>query len=462
MNLSRRHFLRTATAASLGFAGLQQLFDASAHGQAPSASEGGFGPLSPDPEGILDLPAGFAYRKISPMGETMSDGLLVPGMHDGMAAFPGGPGGKTILVRNHEITASPGAGPFGAENELLGKVDPGKIWDRGHGEAPCLGGTTTLIYDTAAGRLESHHLSLVGNVRNCAGGPTPWNTWITCEENTARAEDTFARDHGYNFEVPALPGSGLTTPVPLVDMGRFVHEAVAVDPATGIVYQTEDRNDGLIYRFLPAKPGQLAAGGRLQALAVREKEALDSRNWDASTVPVGAALRVEWIDIEEVEAPGDDLRFQGFAKGAALFARGEGMWCGRGAVYFVCTSGGRAKKGQIWRYLPSPHEGTPEEEKDPGTLELFVEPNDGGLIDNADNLTVAPWGDLILCEDGGGEQFVVGVTPRGGIYKFGRNAQSNSEFAGATFSPDGSTLFVNIQSPGLTLAITGPWKRSRG
>ena len=70
--------------------------------------------------------------------------------------------------------------------------------------------------------------------------------------------------------MPALPGSGLTTPVPLVDMGRFVHEAVAVDPATGIVYQTEDRNDGLIYRFLPAKPGQLAAGGRLQALAVRE------------------------------------------------------------------------------------------------------------------------------------------------------------------------------------------------
>ena len=138
------------------------------------------------------------------------------------------------------------------------------------------------------------------------------------------------------------------------------------------------------------------------------------------------------------------------------------MWYGRGAVYFVCTSGGRAKKGQIWRYLPSPHEGTPEEARDPGTLELFVEPNDGGLIDNADNLTVAPWGDLILCEDGGGEQFVVGVTPRGGIYKFGRNAQSDSEFAGATFSPDGSTLFVNIQSPGLTLAITGPWKRSRG
>jgi secreted PhoX family phosphatase len=462
VKFSRRHFLRTAAAASLGFGGLQRLFASTAYGQTPAAAEGGFGPLLPDPQGIVELPAGFSYRKVAQVGDTMTDGLLVPGEPDGMAAFPGGPEGKTILVCNHEITSSPGAGPFGDGNELLKRIDPAKVRDRGHGKAPCLGGTTTLIYDTAAGRLESQHLSLVGTVRNCAGGPTPWNTWISCEESDVRAEDTFERNHGYNFEVPALPNAGLATPVPLVDMGRFVHEAVAVDPASGIVYQTEDRGDSLIYRFIPHKPGQLAAGGRLQALRVREKKGLDTRNWDAATVPVGAVLAVEWVDIEEVKSPNNDLRFQGFAKGAARFAWGEGMWYGRGAVFFVCTNGGSANKGQVWRYVPSPHEGTLEEEKEPGTLELLVEPNDGGLIDNADNLIVAPWGDLILCEDGGGEQFMVGVTPEGGIYKFGRNAQSNSEFAGATFSPDGTTLFVNIQHPGLTLAITGPWGRGKG
>jgi secreted PhoX family phosphatase len=166
---------------------------------------------------------------------------------------------------------------------------------------------------------------------------------------------------------------------------------------------------------------------------------------------------VTWIDLDDVESPEDDLRFRGFASGAARFARGEGMWYGRGAIYFACTNGGSEKKGQIWKYTPSPDEGKPEESREPGRLELFVEPNDGTLVENADNLTMAPWGDLIVCEDGSEQQFLVGVTPEGEIYKFARNAMNTSELAGATYSPDGSTLFVNIQSPGITLAITGPW-----
>ncbi|MGH7599827.1 MAG: alkaline phosphatase PhoX, partial [bacterium] len=170
-------------------------------------------------------------------------------------------------------------------------------------------------------------------------------------------------------------------------------------------------------------------------------------------------LQVKWLDLEDIEAPNDDLRLRGFAQGAARFARGEGAWYGNDAIYFACTNGGRAKKGQIWRYVPSPFEGAPEEQNDPGKLELFVEPNDGNLVDNADNLTVAPWGDLIVCEDGEKEQFLVGVTPKGEFYKFARNAMpSSSELAGVTFSPDGTTLFVNIQHEGLTLAITGPWR----
>jgi secreted PhoX family phosphatase len=134
------------------------------------------------------------------------------------------------------------------------------------------------------------------------------------------------------------------------------------------------------------------------------------------------------------------------------------MWFGQGVVFFACTSGGHVNRGQIWKYTPSPVEGTAGEANQPGRLELFVEPNDGTLIENCDNLTVSPWGDLIVCEDGSGDQFLVGISPEGRIYKFGRNAVSDSELAGATFSPDGTTLFVNIQHDGLTLAITGPWE----
>ena len=264
------------------------------------------------------------------------------------------------------------------------------------------------------------------------------------------------------FEVPADYEAGLVRAVPLKEMGRFNHEAVAVEPKSGIVYQTEDRHDSLIYRYIPEHPGKLQKGGRLQALMVRDKMSMDTRNWDTTDeVPQGQVLETSWIDMENVRSPEDDLRERGFNSGAARFAAGEGMWYGRGVVYFACTNGGRIKKGQIWKYTPSNDEGQPGEDAKPGTLELFVEPNQEQLIDNADNLTVAPWGDVIVCEDGPGEQYLLGITPKGKIYKIGRNSHDRSEFAGSTFSPDGTTLFVNLQQRGLTLAITGPWRSIR-
>ena len=460
MTLSRRHFLKTSAAFALGFSGLQTLFGCGG-AEIPNtrAISERFGPMQRDPNRILDLPEGFSYQIISRQGEQMTDGFFVPEDHDGMAAFPG-PNGLTILVRNHEVSLGAPAerGPFGAGNELMERLGPDDLYDAGRNSEPCLGGTTTLVYDTAAQRLESHYLSLTGTLRNCAGGPTPWNSWITCEETIQRAGERCAHDHGYSFEVPASGTPGLARPVPLKAMGRFNHEAVAVDPASGVVYQTEDAGDGLIYRFIPTTPGRLAEGGRLQALSIADQPGLDTRNWDAPTVTPGTALATRWIDLDEIDAPNNDLRLRGFDQGAARFARGEGMWYGNDAVYFACTNGGAAKRGQIWRYRPSPAEGAPDEAAQPGRLDLFVEPNDPGLIENADNLTVAPWGDLIVCEDGSGEQFLVGVTPEGTIYKFAHNAVSDSEFAGATFAPDGSTLFVNIQGDGLTLAITGPWQ----
>lgn len=457
---SRRHFLRNASAFALGFTGLHTLVGCRVLRQTEGAAPpDGFGPLRPDSNGVLDLPEGFSYQIISRTGDQMQDGFLVPAAADGMAAFPG-PEGQTLLVRNHEVSGiDPATGAFGPDGALVERLDACAFYDAGHeANRPCLGGTTTLVYDTRAQRLVGQHLSLAGTVRNCAGGPTPWNTWITCEETTVRADADRAQDHGYTFEVPASPTPGLADPVPLKDMGRFTHEAVAVDPKTSIVYQTEDDGEGLIYRYLPNVPGKLAEGGRLQALAVAGQPSLDLRNWTEQTVAVGDTLPVRWIDLQHVEAPDDDLRLRGFEKGAARFTRGEGMWYGNEAVYFACTDGGHVHKGQIWRYVPSPHEGTGWEPDAPGRLELFVEPEDPGLIENADNLTVAPWGDLIVCEDGSGEQYLAGVTPKGEIYKFAHNAHpADSEFAGSSFSPDGTTLFVNIQDPGLTLAITGPW-----
>ncbi len=457
MDVSRRHFLQFSSAAALGFHGLNTLFANNASFAVDRIPDG-YGELVPDPNKIIDLPKGFSYKVIAKRGGTMSDGLLVPGAPDGMAAFPG-ENGKTVIVCNHELTEEPvEQGPFGKDLELLSKVNKEFVYDIGKSKAPCLGGTSNIIFDTKTQTVESQFMSLLGTSRNCAGGPTPWNTWVTCEETVQRAEGTFEQDHGYNFEVPANLKGAPVKPVALKEMGRFNHEAIAIDEKTGIVYETEDRDDSLIYRYIPNTPGRLEQGGKLQLLVVTGQKSLDTRSWDEPRkIKVGEEFSVRWIDAEDIHAPKDDLRYRGFDAGAARFARGEGMWAGDDGLYFACTSGGHAKAGQIWKYIPSPDEGSAGEEKNPGKLVLFVEPNDPGLIDNADNLTVSPWGDLIVCEDGSGDNFMDGVTPDGKIYKFARNAISTSEFAGVCFSPDGSTLFVNIMNEGLTLAITGPW-----
>lgn len=452
--LNRRQLMHSAAAVSVGFLGLRTAVRA-AEETASVADPNYFGPLLKDPKKVFDLPEGFSYTEISRTGDVMTDGLRVPGKPDGMAAFD--VDGQCVLVRNHEMDAAwLEASPFGADQSLLSKIDAKKLYD----DKPALGGTTTIHFDTRTQRVEQQFLSLAGTLRNCAGGPTPWGSWVTCEETIVGPNDGFAKWHGYNFEVPAAANS-LVEPVPLVAMGRFNHEAIAVDPRTGIVYQTEDRNDGLIYRFIPTVPGKLHLGGRLQAMCVRGRPSLDLRNWvEPAQLFVGEIVEVEWIDMNDVESPDDSLRLDGFARGAARFARGEGMWFGRSSVFFACTNGGRRKKGQIWRYVPSPFEGTADEKRFPGRLELFVEPNDGNIVNNADNLCVAPWGDLFVCEDGSGENRVLRVGRDGRVSTFASNALNDSELAGVCFSPDGSTLFVSIQNnPGITLAVTGPWKR---
>lgn len=455
MRFTRRRFLGTAAAVGAGFWGLRQLLDGADTGPTDKSP---YGPLISDPYKIIDLPKRFSYQIISRIGDQMADGLRVPGLPDGMATFAGAED-LTVLLRNHELTPKD-AGPFGKNAELLDTVDEDRLYDVPSRKKPCIGGTTTVVFNTKTQKVVRQFLSLGGTIRNCAGGATPWGSWVTCEETVVRvggdkkAGYDAHKDHGFNFEVPATIRPRLTPAVPLKDMGRFNHEAIAVDPSSRVVYQTEDRPDGLIYRFLPKRPGKLADGGRLQALRIQGQPSLDTRNWKEQTVPVGRKLTVEWIDMEDVLSPNDDLRHRGFKAGAARFARGEGMWAGDGEIYFACTNGGKAEAGQIWRYIPSAKEGEPGAK---GELELFIEPNDSRLLKSADNLTISPWGDLVVCEDRGGAVVrIIGVTPKGHPYTFA-NTPTKSEFAGATFSPDGSTLFVNIQKRGLTLAITGPF-----
>lgn len=458
MLASRRHFLRSAVAMASAAPAYSALSGCSSTQSAEAAG------LIADPEGWLDLPPGFSYVRLSPTGDTMSDGLLVPSRQDGMGAFAvEGEPDKVRLVRNHEISAGrsdPGAFEDVPRNRAF--LDKDAIYDFGPDGMPLKGGTTTLVYNTKTEQLESSHLSLAGTATNCSGGVTPWGSWLTCEETYELPGKDAGKAHGFVFEVPAA-APGLVKPVALTDMGRFKHEAAAIDPSTGIVYQTEDHKEGLTYRFLPNTNGELANGGRLQALALMDQASADTRNWQGQHIAVGQSLPVRWIDMEDVTAPDGDLHIRGFAAGAARFARGEGMaWAvepSGNSVYFAATTGGAAQKGQIWRYIPSPFEGTSDEASAPGQLVLHYQSPGAQVMDMCDNLVAAPWGHLVICEDGDNDQFVHGLSPEGRVYTIARNAHPDrNEFAGACFSPDGTTLFVNVQTPGATYAITGPWQ----
>ncbi len=449
MELSRRMFTRSSVAA-LALAGYAQAgtADGSYRNQVS-----GYGNLQADPNGFLDLPRGFSYAVIASAGEVMDDGFIVPDNFDGMGCIALS-GDRVALIRNHELSRQHGhKGPAGTDPQLLERLAKLNAFGRDASGAVLPGGTTTMVWNLRTRRLEQQYLSLIGTSTNCAGGVTPWGTWLSCEETTVSAPDV-QRSHGWIFEVRA-DERGLADPIPLTAMGRFRHEAAAVDPVTGAVYLTEDRDEGLFYRFLPKVPGKLAQGGRLQALALTDG-LRDTRNWQAADFSPGSRRAARWIDLDGVDSPADDLRQRGHAAGAAVFARGEGIHPGtRGngqrEFFFTCTSGGPGRFGQIFRYVPGGADG--------GDLQLFVESTDPRLMDYADNLTVAPWGHLIICEDRTGNKInhLRGVTSAGHTYTIAR-LNAETELAGACFSPDGNVLFVNAYAPGRTLAIRGPWR----
>ncbi|MGK2930397.1 MAG: alkaline phosphatase PhoX [Acidimicrobiales bacterium] len=467
--MDRRTFLR-GTGAVIGggmVAGPFQGFVASAAGAAPKST--GYGPLVPvadhrDGAIRLELPHGFNYRSFHTTGSVLSSGEAIPGRHDGMAAFPGSRRNTSILVRNHEIN-----GPVGAFG------DAGDAYD------PLTGGGTISVLVDRHGKVLDDWVSLNGTQMNCAGGPTPWGSWLTCEETVngddvgsdfTGASNAGLQKHGYVFEVPA---DGVSDATPIRAAGRFAHEAAAIDPDTGVAYLTED-NFGFasgFYRYTapsdPRSAGALLDGGVLEMLKVA-----GSDNEDLSDGESGNTYDVEWVTIDDpdptfpagttnldaIVAVGD----QGRAKGAALFSRLEGAEASGGLIYFVSTQGGATVppdaapvgfgdgRGQVWAY-----------DARAATLTCVYESPGSASLDLPDNVVASRSGSLVLCEDGAGDNFLRGLTPDGGLFTFARNAdpeQVSQEFAGATFSPDFKTLFVNVQSgSGYSVAIWGPWAR---
>lgn len=456
--LDRRDFLRRTAlggAAAVFSPGLlATLVRATAGARVGPVTAGdGYGPLRPaGPE--LALPEGFKYAVLGRSGVAMSDGNPTPIAHDGMAAFEG-PDGLVRLIRNHEVRDAPGASSIG---------DPETAYDPMAG-----GGTTTLDVRIGDGEIEvvRDFVSLNGTLVNCAGGPTPWGSWISCEETTQGTANGFARPHGYAFEVPSN-ADGPVEATPLLALGRFVHEALAVDPETGLLYLTEDFASSGFYRFLPDEPGRIPAGGRLQILAVEGAPNHDTRRGQRT----GPRHPVRWIDIDDVEPPeaeSDPLAVfrQGARKGAAAFSRLEGCGWGPDGVWFHATDGGDAHCGQVWLYRPE--EGAGADPAGAGTLELVFESPGPEVLDQPDNLVVSPRGGVLICEDCDGAIHLRGLSPAGEVFPFARNLLNQREFAGACYDPSGRVLFFNLQgdtvtgranpAPSMTFAVWGPWER---
>jgi secreted PhoX family phosphatase len=462
--LSRRSVLaRSATgvgiALSGSYAGLFGAAPASAKGAAAKAPKGqvGYGALVDDPAGLLSLPAGFSYTIVAQSGVTrLESGEPTPSDPDGTASFVRHGGNGSVLIVNHEVS--------GGEPYPVPRI-PGFVYD------PAAGGGTTNVEVDKDGNRVREYVSLAGTQNNCAGGKSPWDTWLTCEEAESLSGQT--KPHGYVFEVDPYDQDANRDPEPIKALGRYAHEALVVDPDAGTIYLTEDAGNpnGLLYRWTPPEAALPLGKGVLRTLSddAGVLEALKASTLAGAHVPdlsvataPGTTYTAEWVAVPDRDAKTVSTRKQFTNAQVTRSRKLEGMWWGDGGAYFVCsfarTSDGSAAQhdGQIWFLDPLA-----------GTIELklhfaYTPSDQDGDPDGPDNITVSAYGGLIIAEDGEGKSHLVGSTESGEAFFFARNEHpDDSEFAGPTFSHNKKVLFANIQSPGYVLAIQGPFTKQR-
>ena len=536
----RRRLLQGSGAiAATRFTGLMGALYASnaraATGKQAVSAVSPYGPVSPVNDmttglPLLQLPAGFSYRSHGWTGDAMSDGFPTPGNHDGMAVVTSrrvGRSSELVLVRNHErgLVATPGeairAPHAYATTEVNGiitvfyggqpiRIGAGGIVTNPAAPAPApfvgypAGGTSNLLFRD--GQWAGSVGSLSGTLGNCAGGPTPWGTWLTCEETIYDFSGIGGKKHGYVFEVADDAAESIAQPI--VGMGRFIHEAVAVDPATGHIYETEDnRNVAAFFRYVPddtsGQLGSLHHGGRLQAARIKtlvrqaRPSTLAQANDQGLLNPdIGDEYELEWVDIADPDAdpvvvvgqPGGvsigfaaGPTYQALSQGCARMSRGEGIWYSGGKLFIVDTAAGVDGNGRVGQGEGAVWELTIS------TMRLravFVSGHQTAG-NNPDNVTVSPRGGVVLCEDGGGStdafgtgSRLLGLNAAGEAYILCKNNLSldagqiatagktvgaadyrGYEFCGACFDPTGRILFANLQTPGITVAIVGPWTK---
>ncbi|MET9435354.1 alkaline phosphatase PhoX [Streptomyces sp. NPDC006551] len=460
MPLNRREFAKQSAATGAGLAltgtvgALATAPEALAAEERETYGNGlplGYGPLVDDPRGVLALPAGFSYRIVTHSGvTTLESGEFTPEKHDGTATFEGRRG-VTLLVNNHELK-----GPRSKWKHPVPLAE-GLVYD------PAASGGCTVVEVHRDGSV-AEWVGIAGTSTNCAGGRTPWGTWLTCEENSDRAgENGMTEDHGYVFEVDPHDRRANRDPKPIKAFGRYDHEAVVIDPKRGHAYLTEDADEpnGLFFRWVPPQ-GFEHGRGRLRTLAddagvLQAPRCIDSAGRfvdDLSRATrIGTVYGVDWVDVPDRDGRTVEVRRQ-FGDHEVTRARKlEGMWWADSGAYIVSSyareeSPGAAHDGQVWFYDPKRR-----------TLTLKVLLGVASGYDGPDNITVSPYGGLVIAEDGEGVQHLFGATDRGRTYPIARNDLNGSEFAGVVFSPDGDTLYACIQEPGLLLAITGPWRR---
>ncbi|AVZ72906.1 translocation protein TolB [Streptomyces lunaelactis] len=384
--MERRSFLRGAVIGTSVAAFGGTLMRGAAYAAPAQNGPSPYGPLGAADANGIQLPSGFTSRVIARSGQTVSGTSYAwHNAPDGGACFADGSG--WIYVSNSEINP---------------------------------GGGASAVKFNSSGTITSAYRILSNTRQNCAGGATPWNTWLSCEEVSL----------GYVYETNPWGGTSTRRDA----MGKFKHEAAAADPVRHVIYLTEDESNGCFYRFIPTTWGNLSSG-TLQVLVAGS----------------GTSGSFTWQNVPDPDGSPTATRNQ--VSGAKHFNGGEGCHYAGDTVWFTTKGDNR-----VWQVnlLNSTYELAYDDN--------LVNPGPAPLT-GVDNITGSSSGDLFVAEDGGNLEICI-ITPNDIVAVFLRvTGQSSSEITGPAFSPDGQRLYFSSQrgtsgssSGGITYEVTGPFR----